>query len=230
MDRKALLIACAATVVGTLLMRHHLARAERELSGGPATDVLVLSRDAEAGERVNRDMLTTRPVPERYLESRHIPAHELPQVLDARLGIDGRLGEALLWTDLEVLRERGRQLAELVPEGMRAFSVRSSRLSDLLRPGDRVDVLASDGDGARRARTVAQNLLVLAVGRNLGDGRASGDRGRRVTLAVSLEQGQLLADAERGSDFHLVLRNPDDVSLAGESAGGAAVVTAGGTE
>jgi Flp pilus assembly protein CpaB len=228
MDRKALLIACAATVAGMLLMRHHLARAERELSGGPTTDVLALTRDVETGERLERAMLTTRPVPERYLESRHIPAGELAEVLDARIGVDGRMGEALLWTDLEVLRERGRQLAELVPEGMRAFSVRSSRLSDLLRPGDRVDVLASDGAGGRGARTVAQNLLVLAVGRNLGDGRASGDRGRRVTLAVSLEQGKRLADAERGSDFHLVLRNPDDVSLAGERAGGAAVVTAGG--
>jgi Flp pilus assembly protein CpaB len=98
---------------------------------------------------------------------------------------------------------------------MRAMnlSLRTGAFDDLLSPGDRVDVLLIDGAG-RAAGTVAQNLLVLAVGLDLGgDGRRRGARaGGKVALAITLDQGHRLAEAERRGELRLLLRHPDDVA------------------
>src|SRR5205085_4086567 len=70
----------------------------------------------------------------------------------------------------------------LVPPGMRAVTVEVSQsggLGGLLAPGARVDVLlttlATDPEKTM-ARTVVQNVVVLAVGQRMGPGKAESDR------------------------------------------------------
>ncbi len=241
MNRKALLVSVLATIAGIVSLRLYMQRFEQEVRGGPTTQVLVLVKDVPAGTRITRDLLGTRALPQAYLESRHIPARDLDKVRGARLGVAGRANEALLFSDLASMREPPRQLSSLVPEGMRAFSLelRDGGFDALLSPGDRVDVLLAraqerEAEPSQGVQTIAQNLLVLAVGQDLGGiDPARGPEGARsgqVTLSVTPAQGARLAQAEGRGELRLFLRNPDDVARSDRAVDLATTVRAPGED
>jgi pilus assembly protein CpaB len=224
MDRRALLVSLLVTLAGVALLRLYMQRFEREATGGPLTRVLVLARDAPAGTSITRELVGLRALPQAYLESRHVLASEIDQVLEAKLGVAVRANETLLWSDLASMRERERQLSKLVPEGMRAFTLalRNGAFDALLAPGDRVDVLLARNPGAGErndasAQLVAQNLLVLAVGDDTGraDRRhaARGDRTGQLTVCVTPADAARLAQVEQQGSLRVVLRNPEDLKL-----------------
>jgi Flp pilus assembly protein CpaB len=218
MDRRALLISLIATAAGIALLRVYLRGVEQDALGGPKQPVLVLAGDLPAGTALERDQLATRELPQAYLESRHVPARQLNEVIGLRLALPVHAREALLWTDLASLRPTPRTLASLVPLGMRALSLnaRAGALDTLLAPGDRVDVLLAQ-DGAA-ATAVAEDLLVLAIGGNLGSGQQARGRSGDVTLCASPEQSRVLVAAEQRGSLRLVLRHPDDVSVGASAA------------
>jgi pilus assembly protein CpaB len=216
MKARAWVVSVVAALAGVALLRVYMHRYEQEVAGGPSTSVLVLTRDVGGAATLARDMLGTRELPQAYLESRHVRARDLDQVLGAALGVPARAGEALLWTDLATLRERARAVSELVPEGMRAVTLARA-------PGDRVDVLLSQerdvAAHALNATLVAENLLVLAIGgetATAASGTRAATQSRRnggVTVSVTPEQSLRLAAAERAGSLRLVLRNPDDLAV-----------------
>jgi pilus assembly protein CpaB len=117
--------------------------------------------------------------------------------------------QTLMWTDLALATDDRRYLSDLVQPGMRAVPIRAvgdDHSFSLVRPGDRVDVIANLPDPAvdhgRIAVLVAQNLLVLAVGLEMGgEGAAQNACDRRdvLTLSASVQQSQQLSLAlERG--------------------------------
>ena len=115
MDKKLLMVSACAAIVGVALLRLYLHRMEAEVSGGPPTSVIVVTRDITIGTPLTRKMVSIRNLPEAYLESRHIPATDLPKVLGARLGVSARANETLLWTDLASMHIESRHLSSLVP-------------------------------------------------------------------------------------------------------------------
>jgi pilus assembly protein CpaB len=225
MKTRAWVVSVAAALAGVALLRLYMHRYEQEVAGGPNASVLVLTRDVAGAATLARDMLGTRELPQAYLESRHVRARDLDQVLGAALGVPARAGEALLWTDLATLRERARPVSELVPEGMRAVTLAraAAGMDELLAPGDRVDVLLSQepvvAAHALNATLVAENLLVLAIGgqtASAASGTRAATQSRRnaaVTVSVTPEQSLRLAAAERAGSLRLVLRNPDDLAV-----------------
>jgi Flp pilus assembly protein CpaB len=225
MNRTALLISAIATLVGVVLLRVYIHRFEQETKGGTATRVLVLNKDVPPGTALRREMLGTRDLPPVCLESRHVLARDIDQVLDARLGVGARANESLAWTDLQSLREPARQLSKLVPEGMRGMTlgIRFGASEKLIAPGDRVDVLVTPhgkgDDPALVTSVAAENLLVLAVGNNLGGTDPSHERSRDgyVTVSVSPEMGARLAQAEQRGTLRLTVRNADDIELTGQA-------------
>ena len=218
MQRKALIVSALAALATVALLRAYLYRFELEAAGGPKRLVVVLVRDLEAGAALDRDALGSRELPEAYVESRHVAAHDLDRLIGLELAVPGRAGEALLWTDLESLRRGSPRLSSLVPEGKRAMTLspRAGGADGLLEPGDRVDVLSTRGeataDGAARTQVVADSLLVLAVGQSAASAGATrgGTRRGGITVAVTPDQGRALAEAELATSLRLVLRNPDD--------------------
>jgi pilus assembly protein CpaB len=194
-------------------------RLEQEVRGGPSVPALDLTRDAAPGDPQTRDMLGSRDLPQAYLESRHVRARDLDQVVGAALAVPARASEALLWTDLASVRERSQAVSSLVPDGMRAVSLArgASGMDELLAAGDRVDVLlVPDRAGplpASRAERVAENLLVLSVGGGAGEANGRRARGGVVTLSATPDQSLQLAAAERAGALRLVLRNPGDIAI-----------------
>jgi Flp pilus assembly protein CpaB len=102
---------------------------------------------------------------------------------------------------------------------MRAVSIdgRAADFDGLLRPGDRVDVLFTEGE-ATSTHTILQNVLVLSVGSDIAavdetSGRTSTARGGTVTLAVSSEGAQIVTQAKSHGRLTLSLRNADDIAV-----------------
>ncbi len=226
MKRKPLLISAVAAAAGVALMQLYMKRLEEETSGGPPVSVLIATQDIAPGTVLTRQMLGVRSLPERYVEQRHIRASDRKDVLGAPASIGIQANQSLLYTDLGTLQAAGRTLSGLIREGMRAISIRpvASSFGGLMLPGDRVDVLFTAASGPNVAKvqssstsTLLQNLLVLAVGADIGDSQQEGPSpsGRRgqVTLSVTAEQGQLLTQAEHQGRLKLVLRNPEDIVL-----------------
>jgi pilus assembly protein CpaB len=120
--------------------------------------------------------------------------------------------------------EAGAGLPPIIPEGMRAISVRVNEVvgvAGFVLPGTRVDVLVAvndDGDDSKKepmARTVVSNIQVLTAGTRYDleeskDGKAQ--RSTVVTLAVVPEDGERIALAATEGRISLVLRNPVDVT------------------
>lgn len=109
----------------------------------------------------------------------------------------------------------GAGLPSLIPQGMRAVSVRVNdvvSVAGFVQPGTRVDVMATGLRGAEdETTTVLENVAVIAVGRSLLD-RVTGDAGNAgvITLLVSPGDAQRLTLATQEGRIQLALRNPLD--------------------
>ena len=113
-------------------------------------------------------------------------------------------------------------MAFALPPSQRAMTVAldpADGADQFVRPGDHVDILATDepGTGPAEARTVLQNVRLLAVGAQTAPDAAptppaSGPA--HVTVAVSPGQAQTLVLAAVRGKIHLTLRAADDEAVA----------------
>jgi pilus assembly protein CpaB len=114
----------------------------------------------------------------------------------------------------------GSGLPSMIPQGMRAVSVRvtdTSSVAGFVLPGTRVDVLMTGnptGSSEPQTITVLKNVAVLANGQKLDRNLLSGEsQGAPViTLLVSPDDAQRLALATSQGRIQLALRNPLDTS------------------
>jgi len=219
MYNKLALTSLAFGLLALAVLRVHLDRLEAHITGGSTIRVLMLTADLPAGSVISREALGTRDLPQAFHESRHVAASDLEQVIGSALAIGGQANDTLQWTDLASMRPKARQLSRLIPQGMRAMTLRASGLAPdaLIAPGDRVDVLRAGGTGG--PGVVLQDVIVLAVGDDIGGAPAGsqrkGGRAGAITVSVTLEQSRVLAEAELAGPLRLVMRNPDDVALNG---------------
>ena len=228
MNRGALFAAIGAAALGVALLMVYKKRFETATSGGARVPVLVANSEIPFGEYLTRDMVSLRELPAAYLEERHIRASDAKRVIGVRVSRSIRANESILWSDLAVASEGGRTLSDMVRPGMRAISVpatQTSAFEGLLRPGDRVDVFltVTGRDTPHVSVPLLQNLLVLAVGKDVGtelqipgeDERAPSWRQRltTVTVAVTPKQAKQLALAQDQGILQFALRNSDDVEV-----------------
>jgi pilus assembly protein CpaB len=119
------------------------------------------------------------------------------------------------------LSSRGGGLSMLVRKDMRAASLEVNQVSGVsgfVLPGDRVDVLvtvdAMGGAADAVTRTVLQNAEVLASGQKTTQQDNKPITVQSVTILVDPQGAETLALAMHEGRIHLVLRNPDDQSVA----------------
>lgn len=219
MKKLALPLSLGAAALAAFLSHLYLARLEADVSGGPKVAVLVAAQDVPVGAALTEKHLAVRDVPQAYVEGRQVRASEVKKVVGARAAGGLKANESLLWTDLAKFNDRARYLSGLVQNGMRAvpLDLRSADFDGLLRPGDRVDVLFSTGTKGEEGatQTLLQNLLVLSVGGTLGGDNESAAAARgSLTLSATIEQAQILTQAQLRGRLGLTLRNTDDLTLA----------------
>lgn len=212
----------AAILIGVAsfgLLSKHQQDYEDRVGGGAAVPILVAVEDIALGAVLREEMLVVRDLPEAYLEARHIRASEASKAIGIRVTMGLRGNESLLWTDLAVARDERRDLSSLVTNGMRGVTVRIQRgssLGGLLRPGDRIDLLLSAMvEGDKVVLPLLQNVLVLAVGRDIGgrDLIKAVQGGSDLTLSVTVAQAQAITLAQGEGTLSASLRNPEDITI-----------------
>jgi pilus assembly protein CpaB len=123
-----------------------------------------------------------------------------------------------------VSKELGAGLSPIIPQGMRAMSVRVNDVigvAGYVVAGSRVDLLVTVADEDPRggssepmARTVVSNILVLTSGVRMDIEKAKDGKPQPttvVTLAVVPEDAERIALAQAEGKLSLALRNPLDV-------------------
>jgi pilus assembly protein CpaB len=221
MNLRAIVISAIVGVLTVLLLTLYLRRLEVETSGGGPVQVLTAVKALEPGTVITSEMVTVKAVPQAYVESRAVRKNDAARIVGLKVETPVKAQQTLMWTDLAVTSDERRTLSGFVQPGMRAVVVRGGDGDryTLVRPGDRVDVFASlpkpKDDQARVEVLVVQNVLVLAVGSDIGSREAaahpSSDRNDNVlTLSVNPQQLQAVALAMESGKITVGLRHYDD--------------------
>lgn len=195
-------------------------------TGAPApvetVAVVVCKEGISRGRMVTADLLELKQWPKDY-----VPVGCLAKLEDAqeRSALQPMLpGEPLLEGKLAP-KEAGRGMAALIPNGMRAYTIQTSRVAShvagFILPGNRVDVLLTlrgnpnDENGGGTTSTLLQSIEILAVGARI-DAPASNHLEAKeadsVTLLVTPEQAARLDLGQTIGQLTLSLRNPDDTA------------------
>ena len=213
----ALAAGLAAATLAFLLVR---SRTPADAAAPPAVSVVVAARDLPARTRLTPALLALRP-----MSPNDIPdgASKTPAVFTGKITTQP-IGAGSAVTDSAVTAPSAALgMAFSLPPTLRAVTVATDPAdggADLfVRPEDHVDILATDepGSGPAEARTVLQNVRLLAVGGNTSpdppaaSSPASGGAAH-VTVAVTPAQAQMLVLAAARGRLHLSLRAIGDGS------------------
>jgi pilus assembly protein CpaB len=110
-------------------------------------------------------------------------------------------------------------LAFKIPDGMRAIAIGAGETmaaGNAVNAGDHVDVLATYHDPRTRqelTKMILQNVEVLWVNKGQTDANGKEGANSSMTLAVTPEQGELLAAADRAGALRIQLRPVSDGTI-----------------
>ncbi|MFH1413921.1 MAG: Flp pilus assembly protein CpaB [Candidatus Omnitrophota bacterium] len=195
--------------------------------------VMLATRDIPKGVTLESDSLEMSMVPKQFVQPGAV--RSLDRVADMLTLAPIAKGEQVTFSKLKRPDQKGDSLAGLTPVGKRAVSIAVddiSALGGLIKPGDYVDVIViipmpgatMDGKQALQATVLPlfQNILVLAVGRDLGIPQPVSrygkeekvlEQNRLINLALTPEEASLLTFVQEQGKMRLVLRSPADAQI-----------------
>lgn len=248
MNNKSLTLSLLSAVLAVLFVSSYVTSLEDQAKKKFGSEVLVLvaTQDIKEMETINETMLNLRVVPKSFLEPAAISYEnveakeehmkEAKRIVGSIAVVPIKKGEQIAFNKITEPSIRT-GLAPQISPGKRAVSVGISEVSGvgkLIKPGDRIDVIAIVGVGDRKeskvARTILQDVVVLAVGKYVANNAprtiendpyggkqkvkslAEYDGFSTLTLEVDPQQAQLIALVNSLSDnqIHVALRNNDD--------------------
>ncbi len=177
---------------------------------GSEIPVVVAAQDVARGTQLEASMLEVERIPSKFAPPGAVAVVE--DVAGRTLAADVLAGEAV--TRARIGAEGAGEVAALVPTGLRAMTVDAGVPPGSIRPGDRVDVLATFGGQHPHTETVATGLEVLLVLDSDGstgvisatDGSGSG--GPTLVLLVSPDAAEQLAYAKAFADLTIAIDGP----------------------
>jgi pilus assembly protein CpaB len=205
-----LALAVASGLGAFLLSRGYAQRLEAEHPAiGPAVPVVVASVDVARGSTIAASQLDVRQIPSSFAP---------PGAFGDASSVAGRVatgdvaaGEPL--TRTRVSRPGSGPVAALVPQSLRAFTITTALPPGEVRAGDRVDVLATYGEGHPHTETAAEGLEVLVASRSssaassLGP-QAASDEGSSLVVLVSPDAAEGLAYAQAFGTLSIAVEPP----------------------
>jgi pilus assembly protein CpaB len=218
MNRSRLLMIGGLALAVGLLVSFTVFNKLKSLTGGNnlrMVSVVVAASDIQIGSKLTDHDVTLAA----------FPLASVPQGAYSRVGQVRQRGVILPITkgdfvlpDKLAAEDAGSGLPSMIPQGMRAVSVRVNdvvSVAGFVQPGTRVDVLATGLPGSgndAQTNTVLENVAVIAVGRSLLDRVMSSDiqNAPVITLLVSPDDAQKLTLASQEGRIQLALRNPLD--------------------
>jgi len=220
--------ACLSVVCFALYTRQY----ELETSGGEGVTVLVAVRRIERGVPISDSLLTTKTVPQAYVDDRQVRASERDKILGLKAAEPVGVSQSLLWSDVLTTRDEKRDLSSLVQAGYRAVTAPFGAMPTyaMIRPGDFVDVIAARADAEDAfdgldSTLLLQRVMVLAIGTSTAEKGPDDARGASahsqpvLTLSLDLRDAELLAGAAAArAKLTVALRNPTDQRVRDEPA------------
>jgi pilus assembly protein CpaB len=238
MEKKGVLVPTLLAMGAAVFYLMVLSSKEKALSGAYETaSVLVARADIPERTVLREDMVEAVPVPRKFMQQ---DSFEIKSPSDLKLIVNlvtrtripkgNQLTQASL---ISLSPESG--LSVKIPPGYRgAILPIDPDMKLLIKPGDRVDVmvtfdaLMNDGRKEKVTATILQNVLVIAVGTNLGQGMNAkqfknlGDKEEKtaafsekaaVSLALNPNEAQYLALALKQGDTTVIMRGLGDVEM-----------------
>jgi len=210
--RQARIAAGLALVCGIAaftLLQGYVARLETSRPDvGSPVEVVVAAADVARGTTLAAEMLAVRDVPSSF-----VPPGALRSV-DSAAGrvLVSALAEGEAVTTTRLAAPRAGPVAALVPPGLRAFVVAAAVPPGAVRPGDRVDLLATFGGARAHTETVATGLETLQVlGGDETDALSGAPAGvTSLVLLVSPDQAERLAYAASFGDLSVTIASADE--------------------
>jgi pilus assembly protein CpaB len=226
--KPAIIISILFGVLGFVFVKLYISSREAELLQiADERPVVLAVSDIRAGTAIEEDMVIETEVPLKFVQ---------PSAFTSVREAVGQIAAIPIQKDSQVLGTAmtsvGRSLATKIPRGMRAVSLAVTDVtgvSSLVAANNYVDVLATvklgSGLGSANQRTFVttlfQNVMVLAVGSDLGEVRTTApnqdpmaalaqqekERFSTVTLALTPQQAQDLVLAQDIGDVSLALRS-----------------------
>jgi pilus assembly protein CpaB len=230
-NRRLLIIAAGVLAVFAVLAFVVLAFSNKPIT--PMRNVVVAARNIPPRSHLNAAEFILQQKPADQVD---------PAALGSLDGVAGMVSqvpidEGGVVTAADIAPASSLGLAVQLRQGMRALSIAVDPVkdvSDLLHPGDRVDIIASpprENGGKPAAFTIMRNIVVLSVGPIFVAPpavvpQASGApaatpappvESRTVTLEVSPHQADLLTMADLNTTLRLALRPPNEPPTSGLS-------------
>lgn len=177
MNNKALSMSMILALFAMFMVWSYVDGLESELKRkyGTAQTVLVATQDISEFTPIAETMLEPREIPKKYVSPGHKAGKELAGLLR-----DGAIAASPIMKGEQITESKitypGTRtgLARQVSKGKRAIGIPVDDVTGagrLIKPGDRIDLLASvkvgKGNSSREVRTILQNVYVLAVGKNI---------------------------------------------------------------
>jgi len=215
---KILLVAIVLGVAAAVMIWRVLT--SQQTSEARAQSVVVAATNIPVGTQLTADHLKIRSFPEKLVPPGAVTSREA--AIDMKTKVKIEAGQPVFAGSL---RKSGEQIVDLVPHGMRAVTVGLDPVigvGGFLRPGNSVDVVATfEIDGTSCAKTVLQNVTLLAIGWETvqeGSGVSVDKSQSRVqptaTLAVWPADADKLILADAKGKLRLTLRGTLDKSIA----------------
>lgn len=246
MNNKALTLSLVMAAIAVFFVNSYVTSIEDDAKKkfGTEVRVVVARQDIREMDTVTENLLETKLVPKRFLEpsaitldkkegSEEVFTDEVRKLSGSVAIVPIKKGEQITFTKISEPSMRTGLAPEVAP-GKRAVAISVNEVSavgKLIKPGDRVDVIAvmeGRDRNDKTVRTVLQDVSVLAVGKYVTNNLArviekEGKRERvrnlnesdsygAVTLEVDPAQAQLLVlvQAMNANGIVLTLRNSDD--------------------
>ncbi len=220
-----LLLAIVLGAFGAALVYRQLQALRSEIDAAkkpetPTVDVVVAAQEIPLGTRLEPGMVKVVPWPENIVPQGALtdPAKTEESVARVTIYKDQPL------TSSQILTGSGGLLPMMIPDGMRAMSVRVddvTGVSGFITPNSRVDVLVAGQTGDeesgrdQRSKLVLQNIRVLAIGKSIEQREDKPVEVPTVTLLVTPDEAEKLTLAARYEPVRLALRNYGDSTVVG---------------
>jgi pilus assembly protein CpaB len=210
-------LAVASGVAAFAIVRGYASRLEalRPIVGQPVP-VVIAAADLTRGTAIGGSMVRVAPLPSLLAPPGAFP--DATEVEGRVLLTDVAEGEAITRTRLAA-RSVG-PVAALVEPGLRAAAVDSGLPPGAVRPGDRVDVLATYGGERPHTETVASELEVLRVMSPSPSGAVGGSEVPSLVLLVTPLDAERLAYAKAFADLDVsISTQPSEIPSGATEAG-----------
>jgi len=237
MNNRAFTISLGMAIAAVMMIFSYIDSKEKEWAKryGDESTVIVAKKDINELDQINETMLDEKVIPKEYQDKNAYTNKK--DVINMISLVPLKKGEQISFNKIGTLGLRT-GLARQVSPGKRAVSIPVNEItavSKLLKPGDRIDIIVvvdppgSSGKGSQIAKTLLQDIPIIAVGkfvtaqvhRYTGKDESGKDVVRNlhetdaystITLEVDPPNAQTVAylTGVPGVSFSISLRNNDD--------------------